>query len=404
VSRTDQPILSVIIPTRNRVRYLLPSLQALLRCVDTDLEIVVQDNSDNDEVEAAVDKIRDYRLRYQHLKDKLNMEENFAQGFENATGEYVAFIGDDDGINPELISAVRWAKTQGLDAIVGNSAASYFWPDIDFVLYGKKFSATLLIRPFSGALAYPNPEEEMYKCARTAGLGFARLPRAYHGAVRRGLMGLIKERTGTYFPGPTPDMSSSIALANLVKRYAHFDYPLFISGSGRGSGGGAGIEKKHEWTLGSVPWFSRRAIDLWSNVVPRFCSGTTLWAEDVVQALQAFGRHDVLAGYNAICMYARCAVFDRKYFSLTKASFLSYMGSHRRGRAGAITALVYYYARAWQSRFASLASNIAILAGLSKIGRIPAISDIEEATQALSQYLISNGRHCLEQRPSSKNC
>lgn len=393
----DHPILSIIIPTKNRSQYTGYCIQSLLKIQATDIEVIVQDNSDNNQTEQALKPFTsDSRLRYNHSYGQLSMSDNFTKGLEAATGEYIAFIGDDDGVNPELIKAIRWAKTEGLDAIVGSSAAFYLWPDVIFTIYGKLLSATLLIKPFSGAITYPDPEMEMRRCVRMAGYKFGYLPKAYHGVVRREYLDLIFQNAGTFFPGPTPDMATSVALACVLKRYAYIDYPLFMSGTGHVSGGGAGIEKKHDWSLESVPWFSRRSIDLWSDVVPRYCSGTTLWGEDVIQALKAMGRHEVLLQFNAVFLYARCTVFNPHYNSITCASFIQFVKKRHLSRLWSLASFYYYYLLTWLARFSSLTSNILMLAGLLRTKRVPNILNIEQAVSTLTTFMSANKRHFEE--------
>ncbi len=38
------------------------------------------------------------------------MVDNFNSAMEAVAAEYVCFIGDDDGINPELLDAAQWAR------------------------------------------------------------------------------------------------------------------------------------------------------------------------------------------------------------------------------------------------------------------------------------------------------
>jgi glycosyltransferase involved in cell wall biosynthesis len=390
----DRPILSIIIPTKNRAKYVVPCVLSLMKISATDIEIVVQDNSDNDQTDFGIASLTmDARLRYNRCADQLSMSDNFTKGLEVALGEYIAFLGDDDGVNPEVVEAVRWAKAEGLDALVGCEAAAYFWPDVIFTIYGRRFSGNMYIKPFSAVVTYPDPMAEMQRCVRTGGSNFGRLPKAYQGVVRRESLERIWQKTGTYFPGPTPDMASAMALANCVNRYAYVDYPLFIPGIGRGSAGGAGTEKKHDWSIESVPWFSPRAINLWSDIVPRYCGGTTLWGEGVIQALQAMGREDVLQHFNAVFLYARCAVFNRRHNQQTFATFRHFVSCRRLNRFWAVAAFAYYYLWTWAQRLWALFSNATMLTGLSRTRRISNMADIDQAVATLTQFLRARGRH-----------
>ncbi len=381
------PLLSIIIPTKNRSQYVIPCVQSLMQIESDDIEIVIQDNSDDSKTIEAISKLgKDKRLIYHHSDTQLSMSDNFTHGFESSSGEYVAFIGDDDGINPNLVNLVRWAKSKKLHALVGSSTARYYWPDIHFSLYGDKFSASLLVKPFSNLVTYPDSAEELKRCLKRAGDRYGMLPKAYHGVVLRNQLDSIKQQCGTYFPGPTPDMASAIALSMAIERYAHFDYPLFIVGTGRGSAGGAGVEKKHDWDLESVPWFSRKAIEKWSNIVPRYASGSTLWGEDVIQALKAMGSEERILEFNALLLFARCYAFDSQYKLLIFKSLNRYIQNNGLNIILSYMQFLGYYITTWSSRLGALIQNVMVLNGLSRISKISDIQSIMEAASIMGKY------------------
>jgi len=353
-----------------------------------DVEIVVHDNSDNKIAMTDIMSLRNYsNLHYIHCADKLSMAENFERGLESSSGEYITFIGDDDGVNPEIIDALTWAKREGLDALVGCSAASYDWPDVVSKFYGKRFSGMLTISHFSGKVVYPEPLNEIYYCLRTAGYGFARLPKSYHGIVKREYMDMVFQKAGTYFPGPTPDMSNAVALACIIKRYAYIDYPLFISGHGRTSGGGAGAENMHDWSLQSAPWFSQRAVSIWSDMVPKFCCGETLWAVDVIQALQAMGCDNLIIHFNKTFLYARCVVFYKHHNQLTFDMIYRFMGKDVLSRLRTAISFTYYYLWTWAQRLGSLLKNIFRLCKTCNNQQASNLKDIGHAMDSLKRVL-----------------
>ncbi len=383
-----RPLLSIIIPTRNRAKYAASCIRSLLSISDSKLEVVVQDNSDRDPLLSSVAEMRsDGRLLYNQTSEKLDVAENFSRGLELASGEYVGFLGDDDGVNPELMSAVRWAKAQKLEAITGNGVALYAWPDVRYKTYGAFLSGAIRIRPFTAQLSYPDPEEELARCARCAASSFGRLPKVYHGAVRREVFDRVRDKAGTYFPGPTPDMSSAVALCAVVKRMCYVDYPLFIVGTGRESGSGAGAEKKHEWSFENVPWFPRWAITNWSDMVPRFCCGATLWAEDLVQALNAMGRQDMLPYFNVALLHARCAVFGPRRIGDVISSLQGIAAARHASSFQIAIRFVGHYLRTWASRAGFMASNIALLTSISRGKLISNLPDIQYASWALTSFL-----------------
>src|SRR4030042_4335622 len=97
---SSSPILSLVIPTRNRAKYAISCIRSILTISSPRLEIIVQDNSDNDDLERMVrTSIHDSRMRYNHTTEHLDAIQNFEKAMEMAGGEYISHIGEDDSVN-----------------------------------------------------------------------------------------------------------------------------------------------------------------------------------------------------------------------------------------------------------------------------------------------------------------
>ncbi|MCK4296614.1 MAG: glycosyltransferase, partial [Candidatus Marinimicrobia bacterium] len=100
------PLLSIIIPTRNRQKYAISAITSILSISAPDLELVVQDNSDSRDLEEYIrSNVNDTRLRYNYTSTPQSMIDNFDAAIGLASGKYLCLIGDDDGVNPEIIEA-----------------------------------------------------------------------------------------------------------------------------------------------------------------------------------------------------------------------------------------------------------------------------------------------------------
>lgn len=91
----DSPLLSIIIPTRNRTTFLINTVKNLLELSkNLFIEIIVSDNSDvpNQEILNIGNNVR--YVRPQKVLD--TAEENLFYAFSFATGKYVWPLGDDD--------------------------------------------------------------------------------------------------------------------------------------------------------------------------------------------------------------------------------------------------------------------------------------------------------------------
>ena len=108
-------LLSIIVPTRNRDAYLRDCLDSLCNINSNSVEFVVHDNS-TDKSSLHFENI-DSRIRYIHNSSKLSINENFELALDYAKGKYVAFIGDDDGVNINIMAFVEFAHKQGLKAV-----------------------------------------------------------------------------------------------------------------------------------------------------------------------------------------------------------------------------------------------------------------------------------------------
>ena len=396
----SNPILSIIVPTKNRSHYVLSCVKNLLNIKSNEIEIIIQDNSDDNLTSELMKSLKyDFRLVYNRTRGFLKMVNNFSIGLELSKGEYVTFIGDDDAVTSELIDAVLWAKNKNLEALVSPSIPKYYWPDIKHNLYGNSFSSSTMIKSFTNEIIYPNPIEELNKCASISGMNLCKLPKAYHGVVKRNLFNIIKKKTGTYFPGPTPDMSSAVALATIIKKYIYVDYPLYISGTGKTSGGGAGTEKKHDWKLKKIPWISKKTVDLWSDLMPYYASGTTLWAEGFIQAITLMN-FKTKKKINYSYLYARCLANDKNYKKEIFIVLKKYLKTSFIKKIFIYLSIFYYFIYHYREKFAAVYNNIRTLSkkivtdksNLSGIFlKIDNTSkNIEEASQRLDVFLKKN--------------
>ena len=120
---------SVIIPTKNRISYCLEAVQSVLDLRDDRIQVVVQDNSDASNEERFHARFPDAPgLKYHYHGGTLSFVDNFSEAVEQADGQHLCMIGDDDGVLPNILQAVELARTQHYDAVVPGLNAVYCWP------------------------------------------------------------------------------------------------------------------------------------------------------------------------------------------------------------------------------------------------------------------------------------
>lgn len=92
---------SVIIPTRNRSALLKIAIISVLRQKGVSIEIIIGDNCSDDDTKKVVKKFKDKRIKYIRNKENIGYALNVRQLFQQASGDYIFTLGDDDFILDE---------------------------------------------------------------------------------------------------------------------------------------------------------------------------------------------------------------------------------------------------------------------------------------------------------------
>ncbi|MCC3374065.1 glycosyltransferase [Cohnella sp. REN36] len=117
------PKVSVLIPTFNRPELFEAALQSALSQSYPNIEIIVGDDSTNDETERL---IQIYLATHQHIRyyrneNNLGQFQNDLKLLELSHGEYINFLMDDDLFHPEKISKMMKAMLEFPNAVIATS-------------------------------------------------------------------------------------------------------------------------------------------------------------------------------------------------------------------------------------------------------------------------------------------
>ena len=292
----NNSLVSVIIPTRNRQVYAVKTINQILS-MNNGIEIVIQDNSDEDclysELKAL---IQEKKVKYEYEKTTLSFSENYNRAAEQVTGRFICAIGDDDGILPNIVSCAMWMDTKGIDAVKPAKDQVYFYPrNMD-----KKRNACVGFGRYSGSYYYSNPESAVISLLNDGGCNYLEkdLPGSYHGLISMEAMRKVKSITGKFYSGLTPDMYSVICLSLIPGiRFVVLDYPITLPGVCPNSGSAASDSGKHVGKLEDAPHLKAYPEYVWSDIVPKYYSVETIWAETMIFALKKMGRDELVDKY-----------------------------------------------------------------------------------------------------------
>ena len=311
-------LLSIVVPTKNRYKY----LKHLIKLVDNydlnELELVIQDNSDDNEeiVEYLKEFAHNENIKYYYSSDQLSQSGNSDRAILSSNGEYVCFIGDDDGVTKHIVDCVRFMKKENIDVLM-NNIVSYHWPDY--------YSGSPL--SYSGLITYDNYKNNIThinsKCVLDDIIdkGFinrGKLPLVYHGIVRRRLLDEIYKIGKTFFPGSSPDIANAVSLALTIDTFVYMDFPIVISGASKHHGGGIRAMKNRAAKIEDVPYLPKNAKENWEKNIPRVWTGETVWCESAIKALRYMNREELIKKVNFENMYAHFIAF---HFPLRKLAY-----------------------------------------------------------------------------------
>lgn len=331
----NRPLLSVVVPTRNRYFY----LKYLIRLVESfqsdEIELVIQDNSDsNHEILDYLNKGEYKFVKYDYIKEQLPMSDNSDRAILNSAGEYICFLGDDDGLTRYTLDVVKWMKLHDVEA-VKPADLFYYWPDAD-QCRGVSQSAQINYEKFTGSIKFISGYDELIKVLKGGIANRGNMPLVYHAIVSRIALDRVFMKCGTYFPGNSPDIANAVALSLVINKFALIDLPLSFSGNCLHKGGGLGSPgKKYPLLISDMPWFRNNAEINWDYRIPRVAVGETIWPESALNALKEMGREDLIFSVDFYRMYANFTTkhptlknflepinFDRTLYKRAKFKFL----------------------------------------------------------------------------------
>jgi glycosyltransferase involved in cell wall biosynthesis len=114
------PTASVVVPTHDRNHLLLQTLGSVINQSEVDLEIVVVDDGSTQDVAEAIVTLSDNRIRVVRNERSQGVARARNRGIEEARGDWIAFVDDDDLWAPDKLASQlqaladtgrRWAYT-----------------------------------------------------------------------------------------------------------------------------------------------------------------------------------------------------------------------------------------------------------------------------------------------------
>jgi hypothetical protein len=105
------PLVSVVMPTRDRGPYLARAIRSVIAQSYADWELVAVADGDFDQAAATVDAFNDHRVRFLQGRGR-GQQAARNQALDAADGELIAYLDDDNVMHRNWLKSVVWAFEQ----------------------------------------------------------------------------------------------------------------------------------------------------------------------------------------------------------------------------------------------------------------------------------------------------
>ncbi len=231
--KDSHPLVSVVIPTRNRAKTLRYCLETITSQLYSNLQIVVSDNNSSDNTSDVAASFNDSRITYVRSDKSLSMNESYNFALDAAYGDFVTFIGDDDGFLPNAIASGMELLRDGKYSAFTWRKINYTWPD-----HRNEDQRNLVVGQSDSLLIAVDGIRKL-KLFAAFREGYNNLPCIYNSIVQMRLIEKVKESSpdGLFFGGIIPDVHSGIVLSPFVGAYLQAWFPLTVNGASSMSSG-----------------------------------------------------------------------------------------------------------------------------------------------------------------------
>lgn len=217
-------LYSFVVPTRERHDVLKGTLASILRQTSPNFEIVVMDNASAPATRAVVEAFESPHIRYFRAPERLAMTDNWELALQHVSGDYVTFVGDDDGVLPDIVEIAEAVHKVRPGKILAWKPLLYFWPNCFIEAYRN------LAHMHVGAHIEERNSHAVLKDVYAGRKTYEELPSLYISLVPRSLIDRVRKKYGTYFLSRSPDIASGLINAAVSETHLYSYRPLGIRG------------------------------------------------------------------------------------------------------------------------------------------------------------------------------
>ena len=217
-------LVSILIPTRNGSSTIKGMISSALNQTNKNFEIIVLDDSINNETKNIIKQFRSSKIKYFKTKSPGNsMCDNWELVVKKSKGDMVFIVGDDDAVMPNAVEKIQEVYKTYKSEIIQWSPHQFYWPGV------MSKNAIALRSDNKNIFRIINIEKKVKKIFDFGGSFLNQLPMIYHSAISRKLINNIIKNTGRLFHSKQPDVFSGMAFAAFTSSAIRIETPLTVN-------------------------------------------------------------------------------------------------------------------------------------------------------------------------------
>ena len=125
------PKYSILIPTYNGVNYLPACVNTIIEQNFSNFELLISNDNSTDSTDKYLNSLSHPNIVILNPPESMSMAEHWEWLLAHAKGEWIMFVGQDDGVQPyffELSEKLTQIATQKKLRTIASKRAYYFWP------------------------------------------------------------------------------------------------------------------------------------------------------------------------------------------------------------------------------------------------------------------------------------
>jgi hypothetical protein len=221
---SQEPFISVVIPTRNRAHLVRHAIQSVLWQDFDDYELIVSDNCSADNTAEAVREAAGARARYVRPDRVLSMPDHWEFALDQARGRYVAYLCDDDVWVPGALARVAEVLESARADLAVIYSGVYNAPN----WLDPERQNQLYLAPYTGGVQEYASDETIRRIYSECRVVYE-APRMLNSFCRREMLGRVRAEAGRVFL-LCPDYSFAAMALTGTPSWLYVDSPLHLQG------------------------------------------------------------------------------------------------------------------------------------------------------------------------------